>query len=191
VQKRSRCIDGLALAVVCVAFAGAAGAVSFGPFAVAGLVDPQVGPSQVIAGELSLELGVFPIPFGSTVALAIRDLALTSGSATFTLDPALSSPASGALFSPSNEFLIPTLFLRIGDGASSFDLAIPNVTGFVLRSESEVYGLVMSPFQIDAGGPAGILTIEISAGVPEPGTALLLTLGLGALAARARKEIAR
>ena len=88
-------------------------------------------------------------------------------------------------------FLIPTLFLRVVDGATSFDLAVPNVAGTLLfGAGGDVVGLASS----FAGrfGAGGILTVNLVAVVPEPGTALLLALGVArARAARIAKEIAR
>jgi hypothetical protein len=88
-------------------------------------------------------------------------------------------------------FSIPTLFLRVDEGLGPFDLAVPNVTGsLAFDPDGDVIGLASS-FEIETS--AGIQLVTVTAQIPEPGTALLVALGLSLVAtrSRARQEIAR
>ena len=168
-------------------------ALSFGPI-------PVIAPSAVTfdgatydidAGAITLEVDV---PIATPRLLRLTDASIefrTSATqvVTFALDPTLASPALGVV-QPDGSFLIPTLFLVGNDGTSDFDLAVPNVTGQLFVAGGTVLGLTSAFSLEDAlGNPIGV---GIYAGVPEPGTALLLALGLGGVAlGRARKEIAR
>lgn len=190
-RKLSRWLSRSVLAVACLAFAGPAGAVSFGPLTVVApsAIVPEVGPSQTLAGSITLD--VASVPVASPTLFSLTNVSvLASGGASFALDPSLLSPALGVVQATGN-FLIPTLFLHIVDGASSFDLAVPNVAGSLFFGAGGSVVGIASSFAIDSLSPAGTLTVNLLAGVPEPGTALLLTLGLSALGARARKEICR
>lgn len=198
-QKRNPSVRGwkaglgrrLALAVACVALAGPAAAVPFGPLAVSppSAITPDVGPTQPLSGSITLD--VASIPVASPTLFSLTNVSvLASGGASFALDPSLASPALGVVQASGN-FVIPTLFLHIVDGAASFDLAVPNVAGrLFFGAGGSVVGIAAS-FEIDSLTPAGTLAVNLLAGVPEPGTALLLALGLGALGAPTRREIAR
>ena len=183
--------SGALLAAAWLAFATPARAVSFGPLAVAppSAIVPESGPSEALTGSITLNVASIPV-LSSTLFSLTNVSVLAGGGASFALDPTVISPALGVVQAAGN-FLIPTLFLRVANGASSFDLAIPNVAGTLyFGAGGNVVGIASS-FEVDSLSPAGTLTVNLLAGVPEPGTALLLTLGLGALAARARKEISR
>jgi len=188
VRKRSRWLARSVLAVACLAFAGPAGAVSFGPLAVVApsAIVPDEGLGEALLGSITLD--VSSVPVLSPTLFSLTNVAvLASGGASFALDPSLLSPALGVVQATGN-FLIPTLFLQIIDGASSFDLAVPNVAGKLFFGAGGVVVGIASSFEIDSLSPAGTLTANLLAGVPEPGTALLLTLGLSALGIRACKE---
>lgn len=190
-QKLSRWLSVAMLAAACFAFAAPSGAASFGPLAVAppSAIVPESGPSEALTGSITLD--VASVPVVSATLFSLTNVSLLGGGGTsFALDPTLSSPALGVVQAAGN-FLIPTLFLRVTNGASSFDLAIPNVAGTLYFGAGGSVVGIASSFEVDSLSPAGTLTVNLLAGVPEPGTALLLTLGLGALAARARKEISR
>lgn len=190
-RKLSRWLSGSLLAVACVAFAGPAAAVSFGPLAVGppSAIVPEFGPSAALTGTITLD--VASVPVASATLLSLTNVSvLATGGAAFGLDPGVPSPALGVV-QASGEFLIPTLFLRVVDGAVSFDLAVPNVIGKLFFGAGGSVVGIASSFAIDSLSPAGVLTVNLRAGVPEPGTALLLTLGLAALGMRAPKEIAR
>lgn len=190
-RKLSRWLSGPVLAVVCLAFAGPAGAVSFGPLAVVApsAIVPDVGPTETLSG--SITLSVASVPVSSPTLFSLTNVSvLGSGGASFALDPSVLSPALGVVQATGN-FLIPTLFLHIVDGASNFDLAVPNVAGMLFFGAGGSVVGIASSFEIDSLSPAGILTVNLLAGVPEPGTALLLALGIAALGMRVPKEISR
>jgi hypothetical protein len=176
-----RILSSSLLAISCLAFAGPAAAVSFGPLAVVApsAIVPQAGPGEALTGSITLD--VTSVPVVAPTLFRLTDVSvLASGGASFALDPAIASPALGVV-QASGAFQIPTLFLRVTDGATSFDLAVPNVGGTLLfGAGGDVVGL-MSTFQVDSI-TGGILTVNLVAAVPEPGTALLIAFGLGALA---------
>jgi hypothetical protein len=160
-------------------------AVAFGPLA---LVAPSDVGGQPLAGTLAGD--VASIPVVSPSELRLTDVSISGGGATITLDPTLLSPALGVV-QPGGSFTIPTLFLRIDDGVTAFDLGIPNVTGSLsFGPGGDVIGLASS-FEIDTGNC--VVLARITAEVPEPGTTLLVALGLSFVAtrSRARQEIAR
>ena len=190
-RKLSRWLSGPVLAVVCLASAGPAGAVSFGPLAVVApsAIVPDVGPTETLSGSITLSVASVPV-LSPTLFSLTNVSVLASGGASFALDPSVLSPALGVVQATGN-FLIPTLFLHIVDGALNFDLAVPNVAGMLFFGAGGSVVGIASSFEIDSLSPAGILTVNLLAGVPEPGTALLLALGIAALGMRVPKEISR
>jgi len=183
----SRGLAVLALALGALAAADAR-AVSFGPY-------PIIYPSTIQNQDLTIELtptgtiafDIANVPYTTPQLFELTDVSVNAGSFHFTLDPTLTSPALGVI-QPDGHFLIPTLFLVGDDGSGAFDLAIPNVQGFVFGAPEFAVGF-SSQFQIDAG--ADLFTVSLYVNAPEPGTALLLACGCTALALRTRKEIAR
>jgi len=167
--------------ITCLAFAGPAAAVSFGPLSVTppSAIVPPAGTGEALTGSITLD--VASIPVVAPTLFRLTDVSvLASGGASFALDSAIASPALGVV-QASGAFQIPTLFLRVADGATSFDLAVPNVEGTLLfGSGGDVVGLTSS-FEVDSL-TGGILTVNLVAAVPEPGTALLIAFGLAALA---------
>jgi hypothetical protein len=145
---------------------------------------PQVGPAASLAGTLDVAFGALPVVATTTfdvVAVAVT----TSAGDAFALDPASPSPGLGVV-NPAGAFLIPTLFLEITSGATSFALAIPNVTGsLVFGPGGASVARLETTFSIDSGTPAGVLSVTLVA-IPEPATAALAGAGLLALALRAR-----
>jgi len=165
-----------------VLLAAPAGAVSFGPLPVVppSAIVPDVGAGEALGGSLTLD--VASVPVAAPTLFSLTDVSvLASGGASFALDPTVLSPALGVV-QPDGGFLVPTLFLRVTNGATSFDLAVPNVAGTLFFGPGGgVVGLA-SQFEIDSASAAGVLAVHVVAGVPEPGTVLLLALGLGAIA---------
>jgi hypothetical protein len=147
---------------------------------------PTAGAPQSLSGVLAVELGAEP-PLSSNTTFDLTALfASASGGLSIGLDPALANPGAGVL-SPTGAFLIPNLFLRLVDGATIFDLTVPNVLG----SYGAIPGCTMAPclqtsFDIDTGGPSGVVHVQVFAAVPEPATAALVALGVAALAAARR-----
>jgi len=143
------------------------------------------GPAEMLSGTLRLEVDALPLL--ANTGMALTDVAVaSSGGLAIGLDPTLASPGLGVLFADGS-FLIPTLFLRIVNGAQTFDLAVTDVTGSLDLAGTEVTGL-QSSFALDTdlemSGSAGV---EIQA-VPEPGTGLALAFALAALAARCSRR---
>ena len=147
---------------------------------------PSVGPAQSLSGGIVILLGAEP-PLSSNTTFELTGLGLvTSGGQLIGLDPALAHPGAGVL-SPAGNFLIPNLFLRLVDGAVVVDLTVPDVTG----SYGALPGCPAAPclatsFAIDTQGPAGIVSVQVFAAVPEPASAGLLAAALAALAALRR-----
>lgn len=167
------------------AIAPAAHAAVFGPLE---LVAPSDVGGEPLTGDLTVDVASVPV-VGPT-AMRLTDVTAAAAGFSITLDPTLATPALGAVQSDGS-FLIPTLFLRLDEGFGPFDLAIPNVTGtLAFDLAGAVTGLVSS-FEIDTG--SGIALVTITAQIPEPGTALLVALGVSfvAVRSRARQEIAR
>ena len=166
------------------ALAAPAGAVSFGPLPVvppSGIV-PQLGAAETLGGSITLD--VASVPVAGPTLFSLTDVSvLASGGASFALDPTVLSPALGVVQADGG-FLIPTLFLRVTDGATQLDLAVPNVAGTLFfGADGSVVGLASS-FEVDSLSPAGILAVNVVAGAPEPASGLLLLLGLGAIAVK-------
>jgi hypothetical protein len=163
-------------------------AVGFGPFVV---VDPSSIHNQddsivaVPTGSASIDIAA--VPYATPQVFSLTDVSITAGTLTFALDPTLASPALGVI-QADGSFLIPTLFLVGSDGASTFDLAIPDVRGTAFGAPDGATGLA-TQFQVENG--ENVFDVALTFAVPEPGTALLVSLGCAALAARRRKEIAR
>jgi hypothetical protein len=151
---------------------------------------PEVGAPEALTGTITLRLGALPLG-GVSTTFDVIGLALAAGGASIGLDPAIANPGLGVL-TPAGAFLIPTLFVRIDDGAPQ-DLAIPDVSGnVVFGAGGASLAALTTSFAIATGGPAGLVTVNVTA-VPEPAAAALLALGLAALGARraARTEAPR
>jgi PEP-CTERM motif len=156
---------------------------------------PQFGTAESLSGTIDVAIGSLPLTETTTFDVVGLSASASDGT-TFALDPASPSPGLGVV-NVAGSFLIPTLFLAIDPGGGSFPLAIADVTGTALFDASgTVLEQLSTSFQVDSGGPAGILTITVVA-VPEPASVLLAgaaCAGLMALALRSRgkrKEIAR
>lgn len=144
------------------------------------------GPIEALAGTITLEIGALPVGPGNTTFDVIGlDVTTTSGS-TIVLDPLQSSPGLGVL-SPAGGFLIPTLYLRLSDGVTTADLALPDVTGSVVFGPGGA-GVAELSSGFTVLGPSGPIDVSFVAFVPEPASALLAGFGLAVLAARARRS---
>ena len=152
-------------------------------------VAAEVGGAEALSGTLDIALGQVPVTQNTTFDVLVLEAA-TSGGLAIRLDPASASPGAGVV-SPAGSFLVPTLFLELEDGLGSFPLAISNVAGSVLFDAS---GLAIrhltTSFQVDSGGPAGLLTVHVVA-VPEPAAPWLAAAALAAFALVARPRRGR
>jgi hypothetical protein len=154
---------------------------------------PSAGPVQSLSGAIAIQTGAEP-PLASNTTFDVTGLAVaTSGGQSIGLDPAISNPGAGVL-SPSGNFLIPNLFLRLVDGVVVFDLSVPNVTGrYGALAGCPVALCLSTDFAIDTGGPQGIIQVDVFAQVPEPSSFALVAAALIQLAAlrRARARATR
>ena len=151
---------------------------------------PTAGSPESLSGTLKVVLGD-PLPLASNTTFDLTQLsAQSSGGLDITLDSSLATPGAGVL-NPSGGFLFPSLFLELDDGMGSAPLTVLNVTGSYGALPGCPTSLCLeTTFQIDTGGPAGIVTVNLLA-IPEPGSAWLLAAGLVALRARAAREVVR
>ncbi|MGH0030908.1 MAG: PEP-CTERM sorting domain-containing protein [Myxococcota bacterium] len=149
---------------------------------------PSSGPVETLSGTLGVVLGS-PLPLSSTTTFDVTGLAATSsGGLNIVLDPSIATPAAGVL-NPSGGFLIPNLFLELDDGLSVFQLTVPNVVGSYGALVDCPVLCLETTFDIDTGGAAGIVTVDLFA-VPEPSTAGLVLVGCLGLGLR-RRAVAR
>ncbi len=145
---------------------------------------PEVGAPQALSGTIVVDIGSLPLG-GVNTSFDVIGLAVTaSGGATFGLDPGIANPGLGVL-NPAGSFLVPTLFVRITDGDVT-DLPIPDVSGSVVFANggTSIRG-VATAFEIQT--TSGLVSLSLVA-VPEPATAVLLTIGLAALGARRNRQ---
>ncbi len=135
---------------------------------------PQVGAPASLSGTLSLELGALP-PLGANTTFDVVALAASGGGLSIGLDDDLASPGLGVLFTDGT-FLIPSLHLEV-DG---LDLTVTNVAGTFGPAAACGGALCLETgFDVDPGGPEGVITIEVVAAVPEP--RMLALLGLASV----------
>ena len=183
----SRILAGSLLAITCLAPFGPAAAVEFGPLPLAfpSAIYSELAETEGLTGSIELDVESVPVAAPTLVRLTNVTVQASPSGATFALDPSVLSPGLGVV-QASGAFLIPTLFLRVVDGATSFDLAVPNVEGTLFfDGNGDVVGLTAS-FQVESPTD-GIVDVDIFA--PEPAGTLLMVCALAALAIK--KEMAR
>lgn len=146
-------------------------------------IDPETSAigGAPVTGRMRLAIGSQPPP--SNRSFDLVELTAAAGDLDITLQE-MASPGLGVLRA-DGAFLIPTLFLHLDDGSAPFDFAIPNVTGLLLERGAGCAHdhCLATSFEIDTGAAEGVIAVEIHA-IPEPGTALLLALGLLGLGLR-------
>lgn len=151
----------------------------------ASAITPAVGAPMPLAGTVQVGIGELPVT-GNTTFDVLSLVATTTSGISIRLDPASPSPGLGVI-DASGSFLVPTLFLEIEDGGAPFPLAIPGVTGQVFDAAgTSLQALSVDPFEIDSGGPAGILKVTLLA-LPEPGPLALIGLTLAVAVRRSRE----
>jgi hypothetical protein len=179
------------LAACCLAPGAAAVPIALSLDPAASSIAPAAGPPQSLSGTLTLEVGELPVE-GSATVLEVLDLALvSSGGLSIALDPDSLSPALFVLESDGRFEVASALFLRLSQGGSVLDLAIPDLLVEVsFGAGGASIASLVSAFAVDAGAPAGVLDVTIVA-VPEPAAGPLLALGLAALAGRTARRSRR
>ena len=130
-----------------------------------------------LSGTIDLELADGPP--SSPRAFDVVDVAISGGGLSIGIDESLANPGLGVLMSDGG-FLIPALFLVVDDSSAPFPLTIIDLVGTFGPSAACAGSpaCLETDFQIDTGGLEGILDVRITATVPEPATALLLTMAL-------------
>lgn len=152
-------------------------------------VAAEVGGAEALSGTLDIALGQVPVTQNTTFDVLVLEAA-TSGGLAIRLDPASASPGAGVV-SPAGSFLVPTLFLELEDGLGAFPLAIADVAGSVLFDPgATAIRRLTTSFQVDSGGPAGLLTVTVVA-VPEPAAPWLFAAALAVFALVARPRAGR
>lgn len=179
-----RAVALLIVGLICASgWAGPAVALVFDADPAQSALAPSGGTPAPLAGSIRVDVG--QLPPSATTTFDVKAASLTSGGYSISLQP-IANPGLGVL-GASGDFLIPTLFLTVGDGTTTFDLALPDISGVLLGNGPGClhdYCLETS-FEIDTGA-GGLLAVNLVA-IPEPSTALLLGLALvGAAAARRR-----
>jgi hypothetical protein len=174
----------ICLGMLCAAPAGAVGITLHLDPALSSL-DPEFAAAQPLSGQLRFEVGALPVTGNTSFDASAIDVSSGDGT-TISLDPNVASPGLGVI-NDAGSFLIPTLFLQLDDGGITTQTVV-DVTGSVVfgRNGDTIKSLSTS-FDVDSGGPAGIVSVTIVA-VPEPSTLLLAAGGLLLLARRARRE---
>ena len=174
----------LLAALVCAAgLAGPAAAVRLDADPSQSSITPPGGAPEPMSGEVTVQVGA-PAPSGNS-SFDVVGLGLTTASYDVTLQP-IANPGLGVVAS-NGSFLIPTLFLRVDDGVSPFDLALPDITGLLLgRGPGCPFDTCLeTSFEIDTGG-GSLIEVSLRA-VPEPSTGMLVALGFTMLAMRSRR----
>lgn len=145
-------------------------------------------PDAILVGRIRVEAGTLPL-VGPT-SFEIVEVDATGSGGTVRLDPEVASAGLGVL-APDGTFLVPTLFLRVGQGGVAQDLAVANVTGSVELDPicgNTITDLAAS-FEVDSGDAEGPLAVAVVA-TPEPDAAALGAAAALALALcrRARRS---
>jgi hypothetical protein len=140
---------------------------------------PPGGPAQALSGSFTAQLGD-PAPASNTSFDVVALDLLASGGTSITLDPDVASPGLGVL-GPSGSFLVPLLFVVVGDG-TPFDLTVLDVVG-TLQLPAGPGSALSSTIEIESDLGSFELALSATA-VPEPSSIALVLGGLGLLAVR-------
>ncbi len=154
---------------------------------VGALLDPSqsaVGAAP-LSGTIDLDIGDGP-PTGLR-SFDVTGLAVTGGGLSVAIDDRLANPGLG-LIRPDETFLIPALFVVVEGLGDPLALTLIDIAGTFGPSAAcgASPACLETAFQIDTGGEQGVLDVSIVAAVPEPGTGLLVALGLAAVAVARR-----
>ena len=165
-----------------------------------GAVVLQVDSSQSssggapLSGSISVELGD-PLPNMSNTTFDVTAVDITGGGVDG-IAVALDQTSFGVL-SPSGNFLIPIIFLTLTQNGSTTDFALLDLLGSFTQGPGACGAgafCLQTDFQIEilSGPNAGIIDVSLTA-IPEPGTLLLVGLGLCGLGIHRprRTEISR
>jgi len=138
-----------------------------------------------LSGTIDVALGDGP-PTGNR-SFDVVDLEVTGAGLSVALDGRFANPGLGVV-GGDGSFLIPALFVVVDGLGDAIELTLIDVAGTWGPSKDCAGPLCLeTAFQIDTGGPEGVLDVNIVAVVPEPGTALLMGLGLAAVGASRRR----
>jgi hypothetical protein len=136
-------------------------------------------------GSLVVRVGA-PLPVPGRSSFDLESVDVAAGPLSVGLDPSLSRPGAG-IVDPDGSFLVPTLYLVLGTSGQLTPLVIPDLTGSIRAGGNDCAYTYCLDTTFSVATSGGLVEVTISA-IPEPGTAVLLGLGVFGIARAARRE---